>query len=179
MVVAASGGEVAPDAVGLAVNSGGGRSQDQLHLHLDCVQPSVRIALRDGLPARGADWWPVPTPIEDARYLARRIPAQDVTQLNPFAAVAGIADWRAYLRDVTFAATALPGSEGGDWVLLAQRASGSSAEHLLDPSCRIADGWAAVERRTKGDDSWLRASGMSRPSRNPMDDTDLRGSTSP
>lgn len=146
VVVEASGGIVSQDDVGLAVNSADGRSQDQLHIHLDCIRPSVRTALRDWLPAGDANWSPVPLPIADARYLARRISASEVARFNPFAVIAGVGDWRSDMRNVTFAAFALPAAEGGDWVLLAQHLSGSSAEHLLDPFCRVARARSANSR---------------------------------
>lgn len=149
VVVAASGGVVAADAVGLAVNSAGGRSQDQLHIHLDCVQPSLWIALRDWLPPDGAGWRLVPTPIDDARYLARWISAQDMARFNPFAAVAAIADWRTDLRNVSFAAIELSAAEGGGWVVLAQHAGASSAEHVLDPFCARERPRSAAEGRLR------------------------------
>jgi CDP-diacylglycerol pyrophosphatase len=46
-VIAASGrSEVRTDELGLAVNSRWGRSQDQLHIHIDFVRPEVRDAIR-------------------------------------------------------------------------------------------------------------------------------------
>lgn len=45
--IAASGRSTATsDELGLAVNSRWGRSQDQLHIHIDFVRPEVRAALR-------------------------------------------------------------------------------------------------------------------------------------
>ena len=37
--------EIARDEVGLAVNSQHDRSQDQLHIHVDCIKPQVRDLL--------------------------------------------------------------------------------------------------------------------------------------
>jgi CDP-diacylglycerol pyrophosphatase len=46
-VIAASGrSDVRPDELGLAINSRWGRSQDQLHIHIDFVRPEVRDAIR-------------------------------------------------------------------------------------------------------------------------------------
>jgi CDP-diacylglycerol pyrophosphatase len=45
-VVAASGrSDVPADGIGLAINSRWGRSQDQLHIHIDFVRPEVRQAI--------------------------------------------------------------------------------------------------------------------------------------
>jgi len=49
-VIAASGRtQVGSDELGLAVNSRWGRSQDQLHIHIDFVRPEVRDAIRQWL----------------------------------------------------------------------------------------------------------------------------------
>jgi CDP-diacylglycerol pyrophosphatase len=46
-VIAASGrSDVRPDDIALAINSRWGRSQDQLHIHIDFVRPEVRDAIR-------------------------------------------------------------------------------------------------------------------------------------
>jgi CDP-diacylglycerol pyrophosphatase len=46
-VIAASGrSDVRTDELGLAINSRWGRSQDQLHIHIDFVRPEVRDAIR-------------------------------------------------------------------------------------------------------------------------------------
>ena len=37
------------DAVSLAINSTAGRSQNQLHIHIDCIRPDVRKALAENL----------------------------------------------------------------------------------------------------------------------------------
>jgi CDP-diacylglycerol pyrophosphatase len=45
-VIAASGrSDVHPDEIGLVINSRWGRSQDQLHIHIDFVRPEVRDAI--------------------------------------------------------------------------------------------------------------------------------------
>jgi CDP-diacylglycerol pyrophosphatase len=37
--------ELPRDAIGMAINAAGSRSQDQLHIHIDCIRPKVRNAL--------------------------------------------------------------------------------------------------------------------------------------
>jgi CDP-diacylglycerol pyrophosphatase len=49
-VIAASGRpQVGSDELGLAINSRWGRTQDQLHIHIDFVRPEVRDAIRQWL----------------------------------------------------------------------------------------------------------------------------------
>ena len=61
-------------AVGLEVNSVDGRSQDQLHIHLDCMHRSVMAALKTHGGAVGQTWAPFPVPLAERQYLALRVP---------------------------------------------------------------------------------------------------------
>ena len=47
----------------LAINSIDGRSQDQLHIHIDCIRADVRDALRAHLVEIGDHWAPLPIPL--------------------------------------------------------------------------------------------------------------------
>jgi hypothetical protein len=53
LVLEAVDGRIPIEAVGLAINSANSRTQDQLHIHVDCVQPEVRAALRERASDRG------------------------------------------------------------------------------------------------------------------------------
>jgi CDP-diacylglycerol pyrophosphatase len=126
-------------AVGLEVNSVGGRSQDQLHIHLDCMRPSVMAALKAHGEAVTDAWAPFPVPLAEERYVALRIPADAVEDFNPFAALAHVPGWRTKLHDASFAAvTADPEDPRSDMILLAYRVPDASAEDLMDHSCRAA-----------------------------------------
>ena len=52
--------------VGLAVNSARGRSQDQLHIHLDCLRPSVLRAVTANARGVRGTWGPFPVPLAGA-----------------------------------------------------------------------------------------------------------------
>ncbi|MCJ2072534.1 CDP-diacylglycerol diphosphatase [Methylobacterium sp. J-030] len=126
-------------AVGLEVNSVGGRSQDQLHIHLDCMHRSVTAALKAHGDAVGESWVPFPVPLEEEQYLALRVPADAVETFNPFAALARVPGWRGRLHDASFAAvSADPDDPGAGMILLAYRMPEASAEELMDHSCRAA-----------------------------------------
>ena len=47
------------DALSLAVNSTFGRSQNQLHIHIDCLRVDVRNAVRRQLASIGDNWAPL------------------------------------------------------------------------------------------------------------------------
>jgi CDP-diacylglycerol pyrophosphatase len=126
-------------AVGLEVNSVGGRSQDQLHIHLDCMDGDVMAALKAHGSAVGETWAPFPVALEGQRYLALRVPADAVERFNPFAALAHVAGWRGRLHDASFAAVAAdPADPGAGMIVLAYRMPEASAEALMDHTCRAA-----------------------------------------
>ncbi|MDP4022807.1 CDP-diacylglycerol diphosphatase [Methylobacterium sp. NEAU 140] len=131
-------GRLPPDAVGLAVNSARGRSQDQLHIHLDCLRPSVRAALeRHGRGVR-ARWAPFPVPLAGDRFLAMRVPAAAVEDFNPFAALTGLPGRRDLSRTSFAAVPTQPGDPEPGLILLAYRAPAASAEDVMDHTCTLA-----------------------------------------
>lgn len=129
--------------VAFAVNSQGGRSQDQLHVHLDCVRPTVRAALRAHSGIFTADWRPLPFLLGGERYYGKLIPADALDRLNPFEQLAhlpGPHDLRA--TSLAMISTA-PGDPVPGAYLLAYRAGDSHAEWLLDHDCALAATTAA------------------------------------
>ncbi|TXM99783.1 CDP-diacylglycerol diphosphatase [Methylobacterium sp. WL103] len=128
-------GRVPVAEVGLAVNSARGRSQDQLHIHLDCMKPRVLASLKAHAHAIRGTWAPFPIPLVGDRYLAMRVPAAEADRFNPFTALARLPG-RRDLRETSFAAvaTAAGDSEPGFYVL-AYRAPRASAEDLMVHTC--------------------------------------------
>src|SRR5690348_12913583 len=86
-VTDALGGRIPLSEVALAVNSSVGRSQDQLHLHLDCMKPAVRAAVQRHAPLFTARWTPLKVPLEGARYYGLKVPASQADEFNPFASL--------------------------------------------------------------------------------------------
>jgi CDP-diacylglycerol pyrophosphatase len=68
----------------LAINSISGRSQDQLHIHIDCVQPEVKELLHQFGPGVGTIWQEFPSKLHGHRYRAMWIPGDQLNQQNPF-----------------------------------------------------------------------------------------------
>lgn len=73
------------EALSLAINSKFGRSQNQLHIHVDCLRSEVRETLRAQLPKIGSAWVRLEVPLSGHYYRAMRLPEQQFLQANPFA----------------------------------------------------------------------------------------------
>ena len=74
--------------ISVAVNSRYGRSQDLLHLHVDCMWTHVRDLLRDALPGIGHHWSRPTLMLAGAPYRAIRIDGEDAPTENPFSVLA-------------------------------------------------------------------------------------------
>src|SRR5262249_46208157 len=72
------------DALSLATNSVKGRTQDQLHIHIDCIRPDVHDILAANLDKITTTWAELPTPLEGHRYRAIRIDQSTLDGVNPF-----------------------------------------------------------------------------------------------
>jgi len=68
----------------LAINSIDGRTQDQFHIHIDCIRADVRDALARHAAAIGPDWAPFPEPLAGQTYRALRIEGATLGTTNPF-----------------------------------------------------------------------------------------------
>ena len=131
--------------IALAVNSALGRSQNQLHIHIDCVRTDVRDTLRAAEASIGDTWAPFPLPLAGHRYVAMRLAGQDLTRANPFKLLAD--GWPSAGRDMGAQTLVVIGARfaNGDpgFILLddhADRASGNpgSGEELEDHTCAVA-----------------------------------------
>ncbi len=73
------------DDIALAINPPTARSQEQLHIHVDCVRQDVRDALRR--QTIGDTWTMLPMPLGGQRYAAMRL-VGDTVPRNPFQVLA-------------------------------------------------------------------------------------------
>ena len=123
-------------SIGMAVNPVRARSQDQLHIHISCLNPTVYGALQSQATKLGTGWSEIH--IGAARYEALRIMGGELGQHNPFELLA------AHLRhadDATMGGYTLllagtSFTEGPGFVLL----TGTHvppAERLIDGSCAV------------------------------------------
>lgn len=82
-VEARAGRRLPRDWISLAVNSAVARTQDQLHIHIDCLGPDVHEVLAKYAGQIGSSWSPLPTPLAGHRYDAVAI-GGDLASVNPF-----------------------------------------------------------------------------------------------
>jgi CDP-diacylglycerol pyrophosphatase len=134
--------ELPRDAIGLAINAASRRSQDQLHIHIDCVATGVRDALGTYGDKLSADWHVLPFPLNGRRYWARRLDSDDLSEAEPFQLLAeGIPGAKGEMGAetlVAIGATFSPAVPG--FVLLADHAdpdAGGHGEDLLDSRCAV------------------------------------------
>ena len=124
----------------MAINGVGSRTQDQLHIHVDCVRADVRAALQTGAAEIGDKWG-------DFRllgrvYRARRINGEEPDP-DPFRLLAEdrpslpLADDSLAVIGVRFSPAARPDSHC--WRKRRRRGE-VHAENLLDHSCALAAG---------------------------------------
>ncbi|MDT5112185.1 MAG: CDP-diacylglycerol pyrophosphatase [Mycobacterium sp.] len=66
------------DWVSLAINSEDARTQDQLHIHVDCVRRDVHEALTRHRADVGSAWAPFPVPLVGHRYSAIAVEGEDL-----------------------------------------------------------------------------------------------------
>lgn len=121
--------------LGMAVNAAGSRSQDLLHIHVDCVAPRVAAAL-SRLGPLGSNWFTLDLSRFDDVYRARKLTADQLNQ-NIFRLVQlDVPGAAANMADVTIAVIGLRQSDGEDAFLLLAATDGGHAEDLLDHDCR-------------------------------------------
>jgi len=132
-------GHSLPDsAVSLAINSRFGRTQEQLHIHIDCIRADVRDALAAHAGELGGRWAVFPTLLAGRSYRAMLF--TDAARATPFALLAAsLADPTTEMARHTLVLTAVDGG----FVLLddaADAATGDrgSGEELQDHSCSLA-----------------------------------------
>ncbi len=126
----------------LAMNSKFARSQDQLHLHVDCLKPGVAKALADYAPHFDGRWRVMTVALEGRKYWARRVDSADLYGVDPFRLLADEMPKARGGMDL-WSLAAVPAQFAGrpGFVLLADHAelaAGGHAEDLQDHSCAIA-----------------------------------------
>jgi CDP-diacylglycerol pyrophosphatase len=127
----------------LVINSRYGRTQDQLHIHIDCIQPQEAEALREAAADVGAAWAPLDASLDGHRFEARRIDGASLDR-NPFKLLAaGDPEARADMGAYTLAAVpeVFPRNQPG-FILLARRADlargdQGAGEGILDHQCAV------------------------------------------
>ena len=135
------GGQVPRDQIIVAVNSAYGRSQDQLHLHIDCVSFPVRVALETAATRIGPRGNSVAT-LAGRAYRVMRVNGGDPSRVRPFTRLATqIASARGEMGAWTLALVATSPQDRAGFFLLAHRADPAhgdpgESETLIDHDCK-------------------------------------------
>ncbi|ABE34944.1 CDP-diacylglycerol pyrophosphatase family protein [Paraburkholderia xenovorans LB400] len=127
--------------LGLEINSQYRRSQNQLHIHIDCMRGDISEALAQHAKDTPGKWrWDT---LDGKRYRIMRVTALTQTD-NPFRIVAQDNQGEGTMATQTILVTgAGPSAEQDGWLVVnsgidVDNGSGS-AEGLLDHACRVAD----------------------------------------
>lgn len=75
-------GKLGRDDIAIAINAIAGRTQNQLHFHVDCVQADVKEALASAQPTVGDDWTTIR--LRGHPYQARILNGPDLAPRDPF-----------------------------------------------------------------------------------------------
>jgi CDP-diacylglycerol pyrophosphatase len=129
------GHDIRRSAVGLALNPRHARTQDQFHIHIECLRGDVARDLQGASPHVTDAWSPIA--IRGAAYRGRRVMGEELGAADPIALLAnGLPVAGPDRGDYTLVAAGMDFQDGPGFILLA--AKGPAGELLLDPTCAIA-----------------------------------------
>jgi CDP-diacylglycerol pyrophosphatase len=130
--------------ISLAINSALGRSQNQLHIHIDCIRADVGAVLQRQLAVIGDSWAPLAEPLIGHNYRAIRVLADTLDGTNPFKLLAdGVPGARMAMGEQTLVVVGVEFADGSPgFIILTDQvnlASGdhASGEELQDHGCAI------------------------------------------
>jgi CDP-diacylglycerol pyrophosphatase len=122
-------------SIGLAVNNAHSRSQDQFHIHIDCLRQDVADSLHAAAEHVTDNWGPVN--VLGSTYQAMRIEEVSLDGASPFELVAKLGpDVRHHIGDYTVVVAGMQYKSGAGFMLLA--GTGPTGELLLDSACTVA-----------------------------------------
>lgn len=114
-----------PDWLSLAINSAVSRTQNQFHIHIDCLSADVHQSLVQHAASIGPAWAPFAVPLAGAPYSAIEIPDLDGT--NVFQLVAdGVPGAREDMGERTIVVAGSP--TGSGFVVLAGQADPATGD---------------------------------------------------
>jgi CDP-diacylglycerol pyrophosphatase len=130
--------------IGMAINSTYGRSQNQLHIHIDCVRADVKAALSAHASAIGRRWAVLNADLAGSRYRARRIDGAEIAPHDPFKLLAQESPTvRGAMGAQTLAVIPMRFAKGKLGFALLASTGGTAAnpdgssEDLLDHECKV------------------------------------------
>jgi CDP-diacylglycerol pyrophosphatase len=135
-VAAVLGRDVRRGDIGLAVNSQQHRSQDQLHIHIECLGQDVHRVLQAAADRLTGHWTPVN--LAQWQYEGMRVMGEDLKQANPFALLAErMPGAKQEMGAYTLMVAGMQFKDGPGFILLTGK-NVPGTEVLLDPTCAVA-----------------------------------------
>lgn len=140
-LVSEGAGFAVPDAsIGLAINADRVRSQDQLHIHVECIRPRYLQSIRAQAAGLGRDGSTKSLIVAGEQFVARRIGREDVERGNLFALLASESPAGTGLSGVGALLVSNEASPQGSaaedgMLLLAAPRQERTVEKLLDHGC--------------------------------------------
>jgi CDP-diacylglycerol pyrophosphatase len=125
------------DAVGLAINPRTSRSQDQLHIHIECIGALMQQALRRQADAIGSSW--APFIVANYRLQARRVMGDDFELANPIRQLVGELPDARHNRSAYTLIVAGHTFDTGPGVFVFVGTGTLGGESLLDARCESAN----------------------------------------
>ncbi len=131
------------DMVALAVNSRYGRTQRQLHIHIDCVSPVVRQRLSADQPLVADQWTRLESGLIGSHYRIMRLDGAELGARDPFKLLAdNLAGARSDMGAWTLAVVGVNFGDTPGFLVLAARGGEpddpqGSGEDLLDHTCAV------------------------------------------
>jgi CDP-diacylglycerol pyrophosphatase len=131
------GHEVPRTAVALAVNTAHARTQNQFHIHIECLRQDVFDSLHAAADKVSDVWSPVN--VAGSTFQALKISDSGLDGANPFELVANLSsDAKHHMGNYTLIVAGMQFKSGPGFVLLT--GTGPTGELLLDSSCAVAGG---------------------------------------
>jgi CDP-diacylglycerol pyrophosphatase len=137
LVQALLGHALPRESLSLAINSAPRRSQNQFHIHVDCVSVEVRDALRAHGDEIGIDWTRFAVPLAGHAYRALRVQTLAQPGATPFQLLARLPEARTDMGPESLVVVgAVFGTGESGFYLLETRAG--PGEELQDHGCAVA-----------------------------------------
>ena len=137
-------GRISRNDIALAINSRNARSQDQLHIHVACIDSGIRAKLAPFERAVTSTWSRFPIRLASESWLAMRVEEDDL-ESNPFRLLGSLdSASRGLMGDWGIAVLAWNFADGADgFLIFATRHNEALAESgsgvaLLDQNCAVA-----------------------------------------
>ncbi|MCF1469171.1 CDP-diacylglycerol diphosphatase [Agrobacterium vitis] len=131
------------DAVSLAVNAQDARSQNQLHIHIDCLSPDAHAVLTKIANDIGTGWAPLPVAVAGHQFIAMKVEGDTLAGYNPFLALAKtLKDPSTEMASHNLVVVGASFASGPGFIILTDVAPAaivgfSGGEDVQDHSCQI------------------------------------------